>query len=99
MDLTQLSSSSPSDLPSPLPGVRQGTTSDFPSLSLPEKITQITATIVRPIITLTFTTVIVVMTLNGHVDAKDVLLIYATLVAFWFGERSALKIPGQKNGE
>lgn len=51
--------------------------------------------LVRPFISIAFVTVALVLALMGKVDAKEVLQITGIIVAFHFGERAALKKPGE----
>jgi type IV secretory pathway VirB2 component (pilin) len=52
--------------------------------------------LIRPFIAVSFVAVTLYMTYLGKLDAKEVLSITAMIVAFYFGERSALKKPEGK---
>ncbi len=47
--------------------------------------------LMRPFITIAFTGLVVYLTIAGKIDAKEVFTVASTIVAFWFGERAALK--------
>lgn len=49
---------------------------------------------IRPIISIVFTIAIWVGFFMGKIDGDILLGIYGTIIGFWFGERSALNIPG-----
>lgn len=51
--------------------------------------------LMRPFVTVIFVLLVVYLTLTGKIDAKEILSIAGILIAFWFGERSALKKPGE----
>lgn len=47
--------------------------------------------LMRPFITIAFTGLVIYLTIAGKIDAKEVFTVASTIVAFWFGERAALK--------
>ena len=51
----------------------------------------------RPFITVTFTGLVIYLTVIGKVDPNDVFTVASTIVAFWFGERAALKSKDAEN--
>ena len=53
---------------------------------------------VRPVITYALTAVICYLTVKGKVSEQFLLGAYGTMLGFYFGERSALKRPGQDGG-
>ena len=58
-------------------------------------ITQLVSSM-RPFITVAFTGLVIYLTITGKIEANDVFTVASTIVAFWFGERAALK---QKDAE
>lgn len=53
--------------------------------------------LIRPLITLAFTTAVIYgFIADKGITGKDILVYQGILIAFWFGERSALK-GSQKN--
>ena len=52
--------------------------------------------LMRPFITIVFTGLVIYLTITGKIEANDVFTVASTIVAFWFGERAALK---QKDAE
>lgn len=47
--------------------------------------------LMRPFITIAFMGLVIYLTIAGKIDAKEVFTVASTIVAFWFGERAALK--------
>lgn len=52
-----------------------------------------TQSLMRPFITVCFVGVTAYLAFIGKIDAKDILSLTSIIVAFWFGERAALKKP------
>jgi hypothetical protein len=53
--------------------------------------------LMRPFITIAFTGLVIYLTVTGKIDAKEVFTVASTIVAFWFGERAALKNRDSEN--
>jgi hypothetical protein len=53
-------------------------------------------TLMRPFIAVSFVLTSVALVSFGKIEAKDFMSITAIIVAFYFGERSALKNPNEK---
>lgn len=47
--------------------------------------------LMRPLITVTFMGLVAYLTIMQKIDPKEVFTVASTIVAFWFGERAALK--------
>jgi uncharacterized membrane protein YfcA len=52
---------------------------------------------VRPVVTILFTVGVWVGFFLEKVDGNMLLAVYGSILGFWFGERGALKIPGDSN--
>ena len=53
---------------------------------------------VRPIMTLSFTATVIYLAIEGKIEPREIMLVYGIIMAFYFGERAALKQP-HKGGE
>ena len=50
--------------------------------------------LIRPFMAVCFVLLTAYLAFIGKIDAKDILLITSNIMAFYFGERAALKVPG-----
>ena len=55
--------------------------------------------LVRPFIAVAFTLTTVGLFATAKIEAREIIPIFAVLVGFYFGERSALKKPESPEGE
>lgn len=53
----------------------------------------------RPIITLTLLALVVTAYFQGNLEGERILSLFAVCMALYFGERSALKRPGENNDD
>ena len=53
--------------------------------------------LVRPFIALSLTCSVIYLAVLGKIDAKELLGYVGIVIGFYFGERSALKIPGSNS--
>jgi len=51
--------------------------------------------LVRPLMAFGFVGTVIYLAIKGKIPPKEVLTITAIIVAFYFGERAALKRPGE----
>lgn len=51
--------------------------------------------LVRPFIAVSFVLLTVYLAIKGQIEAKDILSLTGIIAAFYFGEKSALKKPGE----
>lgn len=65
----------------------------FGALGELHPIAQVLRASVRPVITFAFTAALFVGLAKGVVPWEMVAGIFASIIGFWFGERSALKVP------
>jgi len=52
--------------------------------------------LVRPFMAVSFVAAAITLAMIGKIEAKEILSIASIIVAFYFGERSALKKPGSE---
>lgn len=49
--------------------------------------------LMRPFITVCFVLLVIFLAVSGKIDPKEILTPTSMIIAFWFGERAALKKP------
>lgn len=62
-----------------------------------ENLVEIAKQLVRPMIAVCLMGILVFYAVTGKITEQNVLSLTGMIIAFYFGERSALKIPGAEN--